>query len=469
MKSQAFFQDIRHQLLQELKTAEESIVVAMAWFTDKKLFRELVDKASAGVSVKLLLAQDDINRDHGPDFSVLENAGGEFTWVHMGASDNIMHNKFCVIDGSTVITGSYNWTNRANSNHENITVHWEAEDLASMFIEEFNRLSTLYGGSSTSTLKQFDYAKIASRLQLIKFHLSLNEFNEIDAQIQKIKKFELIEEVEEILTLLEKSFYTDALVAIEKLHKRYSALISLDAERIHQLRMEIRYLEIEYGTLLEHRDLLSRTIDEFRHIVRMALGELIRHLLELKIAWYKIREKMGFTERFEDLKDEYDAFEEELNRDRADNKPTLSEEDEATIRELYKRGVKLCHPDMVLEEHKEKAHDIFIRLKAALDRNDLKEVQYIVESLEAGIWDLGPEVSSISELERLESMLQDLRLKVEQIRREVKDLAEADDYLEMQKYATVEEYIQLQKVTIEKESERLSEKINEYKNGQFSN
>ncbi len=463
MKSQAFFQDIRHQLLQELKTAEESIVVAMAWFTDKKLFKELVEKASAGISVKLLLAQDDINREYGPDFSELENAGGEFTWVHMGASDNIMHNKFCVIDDSTVITGSYNWTNRANSNHENITVHWEAEDLATMFIEEFDRLSALYGGGTTSTLKQFDYAKIASRLQLIKFHLSLNEFEEIEAQINKIRKFELIEDVEEILTLLEKSFYTDALVAIENLHKRYSALISLDAERIHQLRMEIRYLEIEYGTLLEHRDLLSRTIDEFRHIVRMALGELIRHLLELKIAWYKIREKMGFTEKFEDLKDEYEAFEKELNRDRVDNKPTLSEEDEASIRELYKRGVKLCHPDMVLEEHKEKAHDIFIRLKAALDRNDLKEVQYIVESLEAGIWDLGPEVSSISELERLESMLQDLRLKVEQIRREVKDLAEADDYLEMQNYNTVEEYIQRKKVVLENEIHHYTQQLNEYK------
>ena len=384
MKSQAFFQDIRHQLLQELKTAEESIVVAMAWFTDKKLFRELVDKASAGVSVKLLLAQDDINRDYGPDFSILERAGGEFTWVHIGVSDNIMHNKFCVIDDCTVITGSYNWTNRANSNHENITVHWDAEDLASMFIDEFNRLNALYSGGTTSTLKQFDYAKIASRLQLIKFHLSLNEFEEIEAQIKKIRKFELIEDVEEILTLLEKSFYSDALVAIEKLHKRYSALISLDADRIHQLRMEIRYLEIEYGTLLEHRDLLSRTIDEFRHIVRMALGEFIRHLLELKIAWYKIREKMGFTEKFEDLKDEFEAFEEELNRDKSDTKPTLSKEEEATIRELYKRGVKLCHPDMVLEEHKEKAHNIFIRLKSALDRNDLKEVQFIIESLEAG-------------------------------------------------------------------------------------
>jgi len=465
MKSQAFFQEIRQQLLTELKAAKESIIVAMAWFTDKKIFKELVNKAEAGISVKLLLANDDINRDYGPDFSVLENAGGEFTWVSMGGSDNIMHNKFCVIDETTVITGSYNWTNRANSNHENITVHWEADDLAGMFIEEFNKLSILYGSSTTSTLKQFDYAKISSRLQLIKFHLSLNEFDEINAQIEKIRMFELIEEVEEIITLLEKSFFSDALLAIEKLHKRFNALVSVDADRIHQLRMELRYLEIEYGTLIEHRDLLARTIDEFRHIVRMALGHFIRKLLELKIEWYKIREKLGFVEKFEDLKDQFETFEEELERDKASNKTKLSKEDESTIRELYKRGVKLCHPDMVQEEHKLKAQEIFVRLKAALDSNNLQEVRHIVESLEAGVWDLGPSTSAVTELERLESIVQDLRLKVEQVRREVKNLAEADDYVEMQNYSTVEEYIKHQKAGIEKEIANYSEKVKAYKNG----
>lgn len=464
MRSQAFFQDIRYQLLHELKSAKDSIIVAMAWFTDKKLFRELVEKAGDGVIVKILLANDDINRDYGPDFSELEEAGGEFTWVQMGDSDNIMHNKFCVIDNSTVITGSYNWTNRANTNHENITIHWQAEELAKMFVEEFNRLSKLYGGSITTTLKQFDYTKISSRLQLIRYHLSLNEFEEIDTQIQKLKKFELIDDVEEIIQFLEKSYYSDALVAIEKLHIKYSSLISLDAEKVHQLRMEIRYLEIEYGTLLEHRDLLSRTIEEFRLKVRMVLGKLIKKLLELKIEWNKIREKLGFAAKYEDLKSEYESFEEELKRDKQAKKPKLSQEDEATIRELYKRGVKLCHPDMVQDEHKEKAHDIFVRLKAALDRNDLQEVKFIVESLESGIWDLGPAVSAVTELERLERMVQELRLKVQQVRNEVKELAEAEDYVEMKRFATIDEYLQQQKTILEKEITGYSEKIKEYKN-----
>ena len=42
----------------------------------------------------------------------------------------MMHNKFCVIDRSTVINGSYNWSYKARQNHENITVSTNAEELA---------------------------------------------------------------------------------------------------------------------------------------------------------------------------------------------------------------------------------------------------------------------------------------------------------------------------------------------------
>ncbi|TAE00475.1 MAG: hypothetical protein EAZ97_05805 [Bacteroidetes bacterium] len=38
-----------------------------------------------------------------------------------------MHNKFCVIDSDIVLTGSYNWTNQAQRNDENITVQNAAD------------------------------------------------------------------------------------------------------------------------------------------------------------------------------------------------------------------------------------------------------------------------------------------------------------------------------------------------------
>ena len=53
--------------------------------------------------------------------------------------ENIMHNKFCIIDLSTVIHGSYNWTNKARYNHETVEVIHRRE-VAEQFAEQFIKL-----------------------------------------------------------------------------------------------------------------------------------------------------------------------------------------------------------------------------------------------------------------------------------------------------------------------------------------
>jgi phosphatidylserine/phosphatidylglycerophosphate/cardiolipin synthase-like enzyme len=51
-----------------------------------------------------------------------------------------MRNKFFIIDKSVVINGSYNWTNNARTNHENITVNYNNKNLTHEFITEFNNI-----------------------------------------------------------------------------------------------------------------------------------------------------------------------------------------------------------------------------------------------------------------------------------------------------------------------------------------
>lgn len=46
METQAYFEDIQHYLLKELHEARTSILVAVAWFTDKELYDVLCLKAS---------------------------------------------------------------------------------------------------------------------------------------------------------------------------------------------------------------------------------------------------------------------------------------------------------------------------------------------------------------------------------------------------------------------------------------
>lgn len=119
---QSYFDNIQQELADELIRARHTIFAAVAWFTEPNLLNILEDKARNGVSVQLVISAHDFN-DH-DRYQTLSDLGGEVYVV--GSKDitgyEFMHNKFCVIDYKTVITGSYNWTKNANSNEENIVI-----------------------------------------------------------------------------------------------------------------------------------------------------------------------------------------------------------------------------------------------------------------------------------------------------------------------------------------------------------
>lgn len=137
---QAHFSDIQAEILRQIHRAKYSIKIAVAWLTDSTILNALAAKAKAGVAVELILSNVSL-KDFNLDPVVLKAAGGEvFT---SGAADfregSIMHNKFAIIDYQTVITGSFNWTNQARRNEENIVVIND-ELHAGIFAEKFEAI-----------------------------------------------------------------------------------------------------------------------------------------------------------------------------------------------------------------------------------------------------------------------------------------------------------------------------------------
>ena len=138
IKTDASFRDNVNKILVALDKAKVSINIAMAWFTVKALYDKLIEKKNSGVEIRIIINNDFVNCKHGIDLS-------PFNSVKMrGEKGGIMHHKFCVIDNQIVITGSFNWTNNAeNKNNENIQVTDGANELASKYSVEFNRLWNL--------------------------------------------------------------------------------------------------------------------------------------------------------------------------------------------------------------------------------------------------------------------------------------------------------------------------------------
>lgn len=131
------FEEIQGQILAELDLAKFTIWVAVAWFTDQVLFNKLIEKQRQGLNVQIVVIEDDINKNYGCSYETYF----ETYRVSKSTFENIMHHKFCVIDLDTVINGSYNWTNKARYNKENITID-KSRALAESFAKQFILLKT---------------------------------------------------------------------------------------------------------------------------------------------------------------------------------------------------------------------------------------------------------------------------------------------------------------------------------------
>lgn len=130
--------DILRHLQNELSIAERSIKVAVSWFTNYALFKQIKEFAQKGLDIHLIINNDSVNNGgYCLDFNELIEAG-----VHLSLVEypHLIHHKFCIIDNKVVINGSYNWTRFSGNNYENIMIFRNNDYVTSSFNEEFENM-----------------------------------------------------------------------------------------------------------------------------------------------------------------------------------------------------------------------------------------------------------------------------------------------------------------------------------------
>ncbi len=135
------FEKIQKQIVEQIQAANFTIWVAVAWFTDRVLYKQLSDKKQQGLNIQLIIVDDEINRKSQLPF---EDEFETYRLKVTGQYENMMHNKFCVLDLKTVIHGSYNWTKKAQYNNEAISIEHSRVN-AEKFAKQFLKLKRLSG------------------------------------------------------------------------------------------------------------------------------------------------------------------------------------------------------------------------------------------------------------------------------------------------------------------------------------
>jgi phosphatidylserine/phosphatidylglycerophosphate/cardiolipin synthase-like enzyme len=131
---------IQQLILFEIEHAEVSIDIAMYTFTDFALARALKEAKERGVKVRIYLDRSQVYSKYGQSRYFIQREMD----VRISSNSAIMHNKFAIIDGEVLITGSYNWTLSANTrNDENILVI-DCRYVIDEFQEQFERLWLLF-------------------------------------------------------------------------------------------------------------------------------------------------------------------------------------------------------------------------------------------------------------------------------------------------------------------------------------
>lgn len=133
----SYFQDIEYHLIKHLSESKERILIAVAWFTNPKISRALIGLKN--VDIEIILDDNEINRKSRAVRELKDKSIKVFLIQNLQKNYYLMHNKFCVIDNKTVLTGSYNWTINANTNDENLTVISD-KDLATSYNMEFSKI-----------------------------------------------------------------------------------------------------------------------------------------------------------------------------------------------------------------------------------------------------------------------------------------------------------------------------------------
>jgi hypothetical protein len=134
----AYFENIQSNILNFLIKATHEIIIVVAWInTDifKDTFVELLKK---NIKITIVYNNDFINKKN-----IKKIEGIEYIPIKMPITKNKMHNKFCIIDGKYVISGSYNWSKNAEKNLENIII---TDDLyiVYQFKFEYNKFVHLH-------------------------------------------------------------------------------------------------------------------------------------------------------------------------------------------------------------------------------------------------------------------------------------------------------------------------------------
>ena len=139
--------NVEDHVVSEIKGAKSYIDFETFTFTSIPVSNAIIEKMQEGVKVKGIYETRQASQYC--TYDNLKTAGAN---VIYDGNPKTMHDKVFLIDGKTVITGSYNPTKQANTENDENLLTIKDSSIAKTYEDEFNKLFTSWGGANNETV-----------------------------------------------------------------------------------------------------------------------------------------------------------------------------------------------------------------------------------------------------------------------------------------------------------------------------
>jgi phosphatidylserine/phosphatidylglycerophosphate/cardiolipin synthase-like enzyme len=123
------------QLINVIDKAKETIDVAVYYITETKIVTHLCSATNRGVKIRIITDQDDSYQQ--PALEKLLNSGIP---IKTNTYKGKMHLKNMIIDQKIITSGSYNFTQSAETKNEEVLIISDDEKIAKEWTEKFEEM-----------------------------------------------------------------------------------------------------------------------------------------------------------------------------------------------------------------------------------------------------------------------------------------------------------------------------------------
>jgi chromosome segregation ATPase len=230
---------------------------------------------------------------------------------------------------------------------------------------------------------------------------------------------------------------------------------------------ELEALKVQRDVLEEQLKEMDEFDDDYEEIyealqtIKQQIDEKEQELYEKRQETKKAKEELDedpvFRE-YEEAKNTYEEFNGEYEEVLNEERYTLSDEEALELKKLFRKAVKLCHPDIVSDELKSEAQAIIQELNNAYKKKDLSKVKEILFNLENNM-SFTVSSDSVNNREILEVKIVDIRERINVIMQEINELQEDETFTAIHDIEDWDAYFQERKEQLD---EKYTDLVEEY-------